>query len=295
MGLITDGVKLEGAEFSGQHGATMELKYGGQNGQHANIGTMMNGKPVDEWMSTQAYVSRNIIPVVIRYPKFFDLLPDKDKLIEVYKELIELHPLTIEGLTSGLTVETDEHAMGGSGEFMEEIIDVKRARSTLSFTYKEKSGKAIQKFLDFVIRYGYMDPDVKRPLVIDLAGADALNAMSNGIYTPDFYTGTVLFIEPDITQNHVVDAWLSTNMFFKSNGDRTGKRDISSAGAMLDLSIESSALTLNNKAVMLLADKVLASLTVISDIPDYSMVTTDEDIAATLKSTATGYTEDRGV
>ena len=29
---------------------------------------------------------------------------------------MELHPLAITGLTSGLSVETDEHAIGGAGD-----------------------------------------------------------------------------------------------------------------------------------------------------------------------------------
>ena len=289
MGIISDAVVSKDNLYAGSS-AALNLAHGGQNGVHNKIGTIIDGKNYDEWMSNQAYVSRNIIPIVLRYPKFFDLLPDSKKWIEAYKALIELHPLTIEGLTSGLTVETDEHAVGGSGEMQEEITDVKRARSTVSFTYKEKAGKTIQKLLDYIIRYGYMDPDVKRPLVVNLLSDDDFKTKVGDMYTADFYTGTVLFIEPDITHKYVVDAWLTTNMFFKSNGDRTGKRDINSAGAGIDLSIESSGITLNNKAVTVLAETILGKITTLGEIPDESMVVPQVDVDATLKGIDNGFT-----
>lgn len=104
MGILTDALINKDTLYAGSS-AALNLAHGGQNGVHAKIGTVIDGKNYDEWMSNQAYISRNIIPIVIRYPKFFDLLPDSKKWIEAYKALIELHPLSIEGLSSGLTVE----------------------------------------------------------------------------------------------------------------------------------------------------------------------------------------------
>jgi len=269
MSRLKESVLSTGTAYAG-HNNTMDLANGGQNGHLARIGRVdADGKYYDEWISNQAYIRRNVIPVVLAYPEFMTYMPDSQKWIDAYKALIELHPLTIDGLSSGLTVETDEHAIGGAGEMQEEITNVVRARSSLAFTFKEKAGKSIQKYLDAVIRYGYMDPDTKKPLVIK----HFLPAQSEiGIYTPNFYTGTVIFIEPDITHRSVVDAWLCTNMFFKSNGDRTGKRDIHSAGEMVELSIESTSITLNNEAVLTLADSILKKLTVLNKIPDVDLI-----------------------
>jgi len=275
MATIADAILNKEEVYAG-HSPALNLRYGGQNGYFAKIGRVgPDGKNVEEWISNQAYVQRNIIPVVLRAPKFLNYMPEPQKWIDTYKALIELHPLTITGLTSGLTVETDEHAIGGAGEMQEEITDVKRARSTVSTTYKEKAGKAIIKFLDYLIRYGMMDPDTKKPLVA--------NFMENiedigGMYTADFYTGTVLFIEPDVTQKIVVDAWLTTNFFPKSNGERTGKRDIHSAGEAPELSIEWAGITMNNEAVMNMADTILQNLTVINTLPDVGMVTPQSEI-----------------
>lgn len=288
MSRIKDAVLAKGTAYAG-HNPALDLTKGGQNGYMAQIGVKgADGKYYDAWISNQAYIKKNIIPVVLSYPKFFDFLTDKDKFIAAYKALIELHPLTIDGLTSGLTVEVDEHAVGGGGEMQEEITNVTRARSTLSFTFKEKAGKSIQKFLDFMIRYGYLDPDVKKPLV-----AQFIDDMSKvgGAYTPDYYTGTVIFIEPDVLHKEVVDAWLCTNMFFKSNGERTGKRDIHSAGEAPELTIESSAITMNNEAVLALATDILSKLSIINDVPDTDMLTPTGGIDAGVAKATTGYNQ----
>lgn len=288
MSKIKDAILAKGVAYAGSN-PTMDLSKGGQNGYVAQIGVIgKDSKHYDAWISNQAYVKRNIIPVVLSYPKFFDFLTDKEKFISAYKALIELHPLTIDGLSSGLTVEVDEHAVGGAGEMQEEITNVLRTRSTLSFTFKEKAGKSIQKFLDFMIRYGYMDPDAKKPLVAEfISNMDKIG----GAYTPDYYTGTVIFIEPDALHKDVVDAWLCTNMFFKSNGDRTGKRDIHTAGEAPELTIESSAITMNNEAVLVLASDILAKLTIIKDVPDFDMATPSGSIEAGISKAKTGYNQ----
>lgn len=271
---------------------TANLSFGGQQGYMPKIGTIAeDGKVYEEWISNHAYVSKNIIPIVIRTPKFFELMEDKDKWIDTFKALIELHPETITGLTSGLTVEFDEHAVGGGGEMQEEVTDVKRARSTLNTTYKEKANKAITKYFDIFIRYGMMDPDTKKPLVSNLIkNIDEVG----GIYTPDFYTGTVLFIEPDTTQKVVVDAWLRTNMAPKSNGERTGKRDMKTAGNTVDISIDWSGITMNNEAVLKLAQTTLNGLSILSKVPDVDMVAPtapDGGLAADVSKSNIGYNE----
>lgn len=288
MSRVKDSVLAADAAYAGQT-ATNDLSFGGQGGIAPNIGTVgADGKNADIWISNQAYVKRNIIPVVLKYPKFFDYMGDsKDKLIASYKALIELHPLTIDGLTSGLTVEFDEHAVGGSGEMQEEITNVTRARSTPSFTYKEKAGKSIQKFVDFIIRYGYMDPDTKQPLV----AATLPDAAKKGIYSPDFYTGSVLFIEPDILQHNAIDAWLSVNMMFKGNGDRTGKRDIHSPGEAPELTLESTAITLNNDVVIKLADKTLKAMTTIGFNPNEQTVLPINETVSELTDAKVGFND----
>lgn len=104
------------------------------------------------------------------------------------------------------------------------------------------------------------------------------------IYTPEMYSFTVLFIEPDMTHRDVVDAWLCTNMFFKSTGERTGKRDVFSAGEMLEHSIECASITLNNESVLVMAKNILDGLTILDKIPDTDLVLPENTIDETTKT-----------
>jgi hypothetical protein len=283
MARITDSILGKDKAYGG-HSGTMDLSRGGMGGYLPHIGVVgADGKSYDAWISNHAYVKRNIIPIVMSYPKFFDLMPDKDKWIESYKALIELQTLTIDGLSSGLTAEFDEHPVGSAGEMQEELTKVTRARSTLAMTWKEKAGKSIQKFFDFYMRYGMLDPDANKPLVTKYI--DDMEKIG-GMYTPDFYTGTVLFIEPDVTHKVVVDAWLCTNVSPKGNGDRTGKRDIKTAGEVPEIAVEFTSITMNNEAVLVLGDKILKSLTVINKLPDTDMVLPIQEVEASLAGKA---------
>ena len=262
--------------------ATFDLKYGGQQGFMPNIGMMgPDGKLYGEWISNHAYVKRNIIPVLLQAPRFFDFMPDGNRFISAWKALLEKHPLTIDGLSSGLKVDSDEHPIGGAGEMQEEVTNVTRERSTPSFTFQEKAGRAIQKLLGIIIRYGMMDPDTKKPLVANYFKS---NNDYRSLYTPDFYTSTMLFIEPDITHRHAQNAWLCSNMFPKSDGDNTGKMDKKAGGELLSLSIEFSAITQNTDTVHRFADAVLRSMTILNKLPDIHMTLPMNDIDSKVKA-----------
>lgn len=266
---FADSIINAGTMYAGNSPA-MNLAYGGQDGFLPKIGLIAkDGKYYGEWISNQAYIKRNIIPILLQAPRFFDFLPDSQRWVGMWKSVMEDQPLTIDGLTSGLTVETDEHPIGGAGEVQEEITNVTRAKSSITQTYVERAGKSFTKLFDFIIRYSMMDPDTKTPLITRYF--KSIGDIGN-MYTPDFYTTTMLYIEPDITHKVVLDAWLCTNMFPKSNGERTGKRDLRSAGEKVEHSIEFSAITMNNEAVLRLGNMMLRNLTVLNKIPDLDMV-----------------------
>jgi hypothetical protein len=265
MSRLTDSVLAKGKAYGG-HSAALDLKLGGQSGHTSAIGRVgADGKNYDEWISNQAHVKQNIIPVVLKYPTAFDYFTDKAMMISAYNAIMTMHPETITGFQSGLTVDFDEHAIGGAGEMQEEFTKVSRARTAINMTFKEKAGKSIQKYIDLVIRHLYSDPDMEKPLISNALNTDA---KFGGLYTPDYYTGTHLYIEPDVTQQNVVDAWLCTNVMFKSNGERTAKRDIHSARETMDLSIDLTSITMNSDSVLKLAQTVLSGLNVLHANPD---------------------------
>ncbi len=260
--------------FAGGDESLLDLRYGSQQGYIPHLGLKDGGKSYREWINNTAYVKRNIIPFVLQVPKFFDLLPNKKDLKETFISLIETHAETIDGLQSTVTIETDEHIVGAAGEMQEEVVKAVRARSTLSFTFREKAGKPINRFLDFIIRYGQMDPDTQRPLVTKL---ETYKNGNFGIYTSEQYSSTILFIEPDFAHKKVVEAWLCTNVFPKSAGEITGKRDLSAAGEMVVYSIEMASITMTNAAVRILAQDRLDNLSVLNTDPDELPLFVDKD------------------
>lgn len=248
MARLTDsilGAPSAGVAYSKASSAPMlDLAYGGQNGWSPNL---------IEWVSNQAYVRQNLICLVLEVPRLFTVLPDSAKWVQAVKSMMELHVRTIEGFNAGLTVEVDEHPVGGAGEFQQEVIDVKRARSEPVFGFVEKYGRPIQTLLDYWIRYGLKDPDTKYAL------AGILNQSPSDMLA-DWYSMTCMFIEPDPTHSRAVQAWLTTNMYPRGTGDITGKRDLTAASELNNLSIEFAGISQYGAGVTAFANRLLGEL-----------------------------------
>lgn len=246
----------------GSGAAMLDLTLGGNNGDVPVFGGVApDGSAIDTWVSNHGYVSQDIIPVVLKTPLFFDFLENPNKWKNTWKAIFQKHAISITGLSSGLTVETDEEEIGGTGEFYESIKDTKKARSVIVIELKDRMHKTIQRFIDFCIRYGQKDYLTKKPLITNYI--DDISEIAGG-YTPDYYTGTILFIEPDVSRKTVVDAWFSTQIYFKGNGERTGKRQLSAGGEGLTMSLTLASVTLSTEKVMELAENILPTLKTIS-------------------------------
>ena len=176
----------------------LDLKYGGQFGWSNNF---------QQWVSTQAYVRRNLVAILLEPPKFFKYMPNSNVWVQALKSLVELRPTSIEGFSAGLEVEKDEHEFGGGGEFFQEYTNVKRARTEPTFNFTERYGMPIQTFLQNWIQYGIQDPDTKYALVGTLEGDYPSDMLA------DNYSMSCLFFEPDPTHRRVVKSWVTTNMW----------------------------------------------------------------------------------
>ena len=244
---------LEGrAQSEGVTNPMLDLRYGGQFGLANALG---------EWVSNAAYVQRNMFPILIAAPKFFQNSIHSASLTAQLRALVELHPRSIEGLQSGLTVDTTTTPVGGAGEEQDEIINVKRARSAPVFNFFEKYGRPIQSFLSWWIQYGLMDPDTKQANVGTLASGYPTDML------PDQYAMTMMFIEPDPTHRRVVKSWLCTNMFPKGTGDIIGRRDVTSALSLQELSIEFTAITQVGLGVDRFAQQIMDTINITNANP----------------------------
>lgn len=223
----TDQILKNTGFYSGSETAFSNPLHGGQFGWATNP---------EEWLGTQAYVPRNLIPITLETPRFFEKMPNPELWVTAWKLYFEKHCRVIEGLKAGLTVETSEHAFGAAGEMFQEITDVKRERSTLSTTATEKYGNVWQTFWEKVIMYGGMDPETKTPLIATMADVPA-------DFLADWYTGTIAFIEPDPTMKRAMRCWVTTNIFPMGTGPIEGKIDKTSSLAPKELSLEFTALS----------------------------------------------------
>lgn len=243
MARITNAILDQKAFGRGSSQPMLDLSAGGGQFGYSTVPS--------ELISNQAYVRRNLIPVLLEAPRFFQLMPDPDKWVATLKAIIELHCRTIEGFNAGLKVDFDEHPVGGGGEMQEEFTDVKRDRSTPSFGFVEKYGRPMQTFFSNWITYGMMDPETKYALAGTLEGKRPDDMLA------DWYTCTCLFIEPDPTHNKVVQSWLTTNMAPKGTGDIIGKRDLTSASEILNLTIEFTGISQYGLGTNIFAQQIL--------------------------------------
>jgi hypothetical protein len=229
------------------------------------------------FVNNSSYVRRNMIAVLVEAPRGFQHLPDSEQWVSTLKSLIELHPNSIEGLNSTLTVEFSEVAVGGAGEMQEDIANVTRERSVPTFTWTEKYGKPINAFLSGWITNLMMDPITKVPNIMTRSGDKPTDIL------PDYTSCTVLFIEPDPTHTRVVHAWLCTNMHPKTAGEVVGARNLTAAGETVEYSVEFTALTQEGLGVQLFAQRYLDEMNMSAVNPNLKPAFVDkieEDIIA---------------
>lgn len=258
--------------FATGHGAPMvNLQRGGMMGYAPDL---------TEWVSNQAYVRRNLICLLVEAPKGFQLLPNPDQWVATLRALVELHPLSIEGLNAGLEVEVTENPVGGGGQRQQDFTDVKETQSNPTFRWAEKYGMPIGTFFQGWIRNLMMDPNSKFANIATLANkpADML---------ADMYSATMIFIEPDPTHSKVVKSWLGTNMWPQGTGEITGRRDLTQAAEVPTYDINFTGIFQYGLGVDAFAQRLLDGISLTGANPYLRPAFVDAitpDILATQKS-----------
>lgn len=222
MARLQDATLQQGSGYHDQSDAVMvDVRASGQQGYISDL---------KAYHANAAYVRRNVIAIVMETPRGFSDLPQGEVWHATLKALVETGAQSIEGLKSTLNVEYVQNAIGASGEQQEDIAKVTRERSEVTISWVEKYGKPVARFLDSWITYLIGDPDTGVPAIIAV-NDDVVDQL------PDYYTMTVMFIEPDPLHKYVQEAWLVTNMAPKQGATREGRRDLTQAGESLTYSI----------------------------------------------------------
>lgn len=261
------------------NGATQPMLDIGVNGQFGYAPDLTN------LISNQAYVQKNLQLYLLRAPGFFSLMPNPDKWVASLRALVETHARTVEGYNAALTVDIENHPVGGGGEQQHEFTNVTRAISEPVLGVQEKYGMPFTTFLHYWIQYGLMDPETKLALIGTIS--DQSKVPTDWLY--DWYGMTVLALEPDPTGRKVLKSWITTNMWPKGTGDITGKRDLTSPGEMKLMNIEFTGTSQFSLGTNVFAQKFLDKINMANANPYLRpafMQEIDADVAA---AASTGY------
>lgn len=277
MSRLTNALLQNGTAYGAGHQAPMvDLQFGGQMGFAQDL---------SEWVSNQAYVRRNLICLLVEAPKGFKFLPNSEQWIATLRSLVELHPLSIDGLNAGLEVEIASNPFGGGGQVQEDFTDVKETQSRPVFRWAEKYGMPIAHFFRGWITNLMMDPNTKFANVATLGGTKPTDMLA------DQYTATMIFIEPDPTHTKVVKSWLVTNMFPQGTGEITGRRDLTQANETPTYDINFTGIAQFGLGVDAFAQKLLDGISLTGANPYQRPAFVENitaDILATKKSYANG-------
>lgn len=273
MTRLADSLLGASAYNIGRTNATSNLIYGGMGGF---------APALDEYINNQQYIRQNLIPILLEAPTGFKNLPNPDILYKTLKALVELHPLAWTGFNRTLTVETASTPVGGGGQMQEDPTDVKEEASNLSLKLNEKYGKPVNHFLDYYIRYLIKDPNSKLAGINHIATSKVTDMLS------DRFTFSMMFIEPNVLGNEVVEAYLVANMFFKSAGEVTSQRDLTAAGEPMNYDIPVAGIVQTGYAVNQLAQTMLDGMTMAGNDP-YRRAAMIKQVAADVAAVTRGY------
>jgi hypothetical protein len=231
--------------------------YGGSSGWGMNMARLnKNGKVVSNWISNAPYVPTNIIPVLLQYPKGFDLFDSAKDLKEALKNLVERQPKSISGLTNSLEIDVNETPFGSAGLNFQTVSKVTRDVGSVTMTFDEKVGLPVWNMLNFYTRMLLADPDTNTPMVTTM-----VPDFDENVWTPDYYTMSMLFIQPNQINTRADQAWLVVNMFPLSDGGAPeGERNPTDGKDIKEVEIEFAGMPIVNESTRRLGDNVLRHL-----------------------------------
>ena len=243
MSRLADAI-LQGGYSRGKSNM-LDLSYGGQNGFAPNL---------TEWVSQTHYVRRNIHCILLEAPRGFQYLPEPAFWISALKNMVEVHARTITGLNAGLEASYSEVAVSGGGELFEDVTDVKRERSNVTFGFTDLYGRPMQTFIQNWILYLLGDPENKIPMI------NTLTTVRPSDMLADMSSATMLFIEPDPTHSKVAKSWIGTNMRPRLTGEIAGRKDLTAAGDLSEIDIGFTGVYQSGIGVDMFAQAILNSL-----------------------------------
>jgi hypothetical protein len=258
----------------GQQNVMLNPVYGGQQGYAQNL---------EQWVSSAAYIRKNLIFILLEAPTGFSYLPNGQQYVNVLRALTETQALSITGLQAALHVDSYANdPVGGSGQMFQTPNNVTMDVPAVTFRFLDRYGMSITRFFEAWIRTLIMDPDTK------IAGINTLSLSSVTDMLPDMYSMSGLFIEPDPTGATVVKSWLGTNMYPTTSGPIEGSRDKTQAGQEAQLEIPFTGVYQYGIGVNLFAQSILSAMS-LSGANPYNQEAFIQGIDADVAASTEGY------
>lgn len=238
----------------GVQNGMLDLRYGGQQGFAVDYSQIA---------SSTDYVQQNLIAIVMDVPRLFRLMTnDQDYWTATLRDLFELHAISIEGLTGTYEITTEDSSpVGGGGEMMPAVTDVKRAKSAPRLRIPEKAGMPVIRFFRAWFDTFIMDPETK------VARLASLGVDTPSVQLIDDIGATVLFIEPDVYHKKVVKAFLCTGMHPTGNLEWEARKDKTVAKELKTYDIEFTAITQQGYGVDAMAQGILNNMAILNADP----------------------------
>lgn len=257
----------------GYQNQALDARFGGQMGFAPEL---------TQWVSNQQYITKNVFAIVLNAPTGFNDLEDPDMWIGTFKALIELHPIRITGLNNGINIEVQSTPVGGAGHVQEDPTNVTEAQSNVVFTWNEKYGMPVFRFLNGWVRNLIMDPHTKVAMINTIPGRKVPDMLA------DRYSATIAFIEPDPTHTKVVKSWVIANMYPKDSLESTGQRDLAAPGEQRNYDVAMTGIPAFGPGVDQFCQKLLDAISITGSNP-YTRESFVQRIDPNVASQANGY------
>jgi len=249
----------------------LDLRVGAQQGYMPLLAAVEGDEVFDAWASNAAYTQGDVVPIVLRTPALFDLFPTNiaKKLRQIWVELYTNQVYSISGLDTTLTVSTDKHKVGPEYLQQAEVTNVERAQSTITIEWQELKGLTIHDILNFIIRYGMMDPDTKYALIGTIP--DIRAKLKGHIYPATMHTGAMGFAELDEPGVNVLKGFIAVNFFPLKDGEQTGKLN-KGAKELKRYSIEHECMVIENAATAAYLQTIIDQMSIFLSTPDEAIL-----------------------
>lgn len=233
----------------------LNMDYGGQNGHSVDLRYAL---------SSQDYVSRQLICKVMRLPSLLQNISNGGRYAQAIVQIFETYAQTWEGFARTLTTSTVDTPIGPGNEMFQSIAKTNRARTEPVLGLPDKYNGSVTRIMEWWQAELLQDSDTQ------VANIYTRQDLSNRPidHLADRYSVVALFFEPDPTFQFPVKAWLCGNMFPLSSGEITARRDKTAEGEINQLSIPFASYAQVGLGVDNLAMRVMRSMNITGTSPN---------------------------